>query len=64
MGIIKQIILKCDKCGAEAKCGGFSAIEAVAKMKKRGWTYHYKTGTFCGECREQREPHSGAVLKS
>ena len=50
MGIIKQTIVKCDGCGAEAKCGSLPPINAIEAMKKRGWFCHYKIGFYCNGC--------------
>mgnify|MGYP007034221911 CR=1 FL=1 len=50
MGIITVTKLKCDKCGLEANCAGFTPNEAKTIMRKRGWIFPGK-GAICPNCK-------------
>lgn len=50
MGVITITKLKCDKCGLEANCAGFTPEEAKAIMRKRGWVTPGKSA-ICPDCK-------------
>ena len=62
MGIITITKLKCDKCGLEVNCAGFTPEEAKAIMRKRGWVAPGKS-TICPDCKTSPVVRTNKSLK-